>query len=145
MKNKASKDTIQAWIHLHRAQQRLLDKVELALKQAKQPPLSWYDTLFELSKEKKTGLRQYEISQKVLLNKHNLSRLLDRLEKQNLVRRQECQEDARGNVIMITDAGIETLKQMWPIYHQVIEQHFAAQLTPKDISDLTTILSKISP
>ncbi len=143
MKNKASKDTIQAWIHLHRAQQVLLEKVESALKQAKQPPLSWYDTLFELSKEKKSGLRQYEISQKVLLNKHNLSRLLDRLEKQNLVKRHECSEDGRGNTIIITDTGIETLKQMWPVYNQAIEQHFAAQLTPNDIEGLSEILSKI--
>ena len=42
------------------------------------------------------GLRQFEIGAAVLLSKYNVSRLLDRLEKEKLLERYVCEEDGRG-------------------------------------------------
>ena len=136
-------DVIQAWIQLHRAHRQLLDKVETTLKNNGLPSLDWYDVLLELQREKNRGLRQYEIGEKVLLNKHNLSRLLDRLEQGGLVGRHACAEDGRGNLIKITTDGIKLLKQMWPVYSQVIQESFSARLDPKDTVELSRILAKL--
>ena len=97
-----SEETISAWIQLHKSQRMLLEKVEGTLKKDGLPPLDWYDVLLELSREGDSGLRQYQIGDRMLLEKHNLSRLIDRLEKNRLVRRRECIEDGRGNRIEIT-------------------------------------------
>ncbi len=142
--NKApTKETMEGWIQLHRSHRYLLERVESALKSEGLPPLDWYDVLLELKRVKKTGLRQYEISGKVLLNKHNLSRLIDRLEKNGLVQRNACPEDGRGNLIKITSAGEKVLKQAWPVYSHVIEESFGTILKSDEIVELTRVLSLV--
>ena len=143
MNEKRAKKAETAWVLLLRSQQMLVNAVETKLKNAGLPPLSWYDVLLELDREPGVALRQYEIGERVLLNKHNLSRLIDRLESQALVKRGSCDTDGRGNVIKITEKGIKTRKEMWPVYEQAIQELVAAPLTTKQIDDLTHIISAL--
>lgn len=138
-----TEESISAWIQLHRAHRMLLDKVENSLKLNELPPLDWYDVLLELHREGSRGLRQYEIGERVLLNKHNLSRLIDRLEKNRLVRRHVCKEDGRGNRIKITADGSRLLKQVWPVYSQSIQEHFGSKLSTEDCVEMSRILGRV--
>ncbi|MBL1278103.1 MAG: MarR family transcriptional regulator [Ectothiorhodospiraceae bacterium] len=138
-----TKEATQAWIQLHRAHRLLLARVEETLKTNNLPPLVWYDVLFELSQVKEDGLRQYEIGEKILLYKHNLSRLLDRLEKKHFVKRYTSAEDARGNRIIITSAGIKLMNQIWPIYRDSIRENFAGKLSVNEFSELNKFLCSI--
>ncbi|MGZ2382906.1 DNA-binding MarR family transcriptional regulator [Rhizobium brockwellii] len=72
------------------------------------PPLAWYDVLWELARSQDGMLRPYEIEERTLLAQYNLSRLIDRLEKESLVRREAFAEDGRGRWVVITDAGRKT-------------------------------------
>ncbi|MDH5326046.1 MAG: MarR family transcriptional regulator [Gammaproteobacteria bacterium] len=135
--------TMSAWIELHRANRVLLDAVEKALKQKQLPPLDWYDVLLELSRDSHNGLRQYEIGAKVLLNKHNLSRLLDRLEAKDLLSRQACEEDGRGNRVKITHKGEQTIQAMWPVYSGVMQSLFGDKLGYEELQQLAQMLRKI--
>ncbi|MCF6289285.1 MAG: MarR family winged helix-turn-helix transcriptional regulator [Proteobacteria bacterium] len=143
MKKEPTKETIRAWIQLHRAHRLLLEKVENSLKLEGLPPLGWYDVLLELYREKSLGLRQYEIGEKILLNKHNLSRLIDRLENKQLVERHMCTEDGRGNLVKITNKGKKVLKQVWPVYGQSIKENFGAKLNSTELIELSRILSQV--
>lgn len=143
MNKEPTKETIQAWIHLHRTHRLLLEQVEKSLKSKGLPPLDWYDVLLELHREKSTGLRQYEIGEKILLNKYNLSRLIDRLEKNQLVGRHACVEDGRGNRIKITNKGEKMLKQVWPVYAQSMQEGFGVKLSSNEFIELSHILSKV--
>ncbi len=143
MSRKPSRQTRQAWIDLHRAHRLLLERVESALKQAGLPPLDWYDVLLELRRDDESGLRQYQLGERVLLSKHNLSRLIDRLEKNGLVRREACAEDGRGNLIRITAAGERTLEGMWPVYGDAIESTFGARLARDEAVELSRVLAKV--
>ncbi len=138
-----TKETVQAWIHLHRTHRLLLERVENSLKNKGFPPLDWYDVLLELHREKSAGLRQYEIGEKILLNKHNLSRLIDRLEKNQLVGRHACAEDGRSNRIKITNKGEKMLKKVWPVYAQSIQECFGVKLKSGEFTELSRILSKV--
>ena len=143
MSNEPTKKTIQAWIQLHRTHRLLLEIVENSLKSKGLPLLDWYDVLLELHREKSAGLRQYEIGEKVLLNKHNLSRLIDRLEKNRLVGRHACAEDGRGNLIKITEKGEKLIKQVWPVYGQSIQESFVTKLKSSEFIELSRVLSKV--
>lgn len=143
MSNEPTTETIQAWIKLHRAHRRLLEDVEQSLKSGGLPPLDWYDVLLELHREKIRGLRQFQIGEKILLNKHNLSRLIDRLEKHQLLGRHACTEDGRGNRIKITAKGEQMLKQVWPVYGQAIEKDFGSKLNGGELLELSRLLSKL--
>ena len=143
MENKITEEALEAWVLLHRTQRLLLENVEKNLKKEGLSPLAWYDVLLELRREKKTGLRQYEIGNKILLNKYNLSRLIDRLEKNNLIERHPCIEDGRGNRITITDEGEEILKNSWPTYSFSIKQNFENKLEHHELIELSRILNKL--
>lgn len=143
MKKVPSPQTETAWVLLIRAQQVLLGYVEAALKEASMPPLSWYDVLLELSRNPRAGLRQYEIGERVLLNKHNLSRLIDRLEGDGLVKRQACDIDGRGNIVKITTKGAKLRQDMWPVYANTIQELIADTLTDTQVRSLTDIMNAL--
>lgn len=143
MKSIPTKQTETAWVLLVRTQQVLLEKVESVLKQSGLPSLPWYDVLLELSRNPTVGLRQYEIGERVLLNKHNLSRLIDRLEREKLVMRQACNEDGRGNVIKITKKGLRLKEDMWEIYAQAIQEMIGDNLSTEQTRSLADILKTL--
>lgn len=144
MSKSPGEETIRAWIQLHKSQRMLLEKVELSLKNSGLPPLEWYDVLLELNRESDSGLRQYEIGERILLSKHNLSRLIDRLEKNQLVCRHACVEDGRGNRIRITEEGKKLLERVWPVYREALQENFGDKLTPADMTELARLLGKVS-
>ena len=143
MKTVPSQQTETAWVLLIRVQQVLLGQVEAALKDVGMPPLSWYDVLLELSRNPSAGLRQYEIGERVLLNKHNLSRLIDRLESDGLVKRQACDIDGRGNIVKITGKGAQLKQEMWPVYAKTIQELIAEPLTATQMRSLTDIMNAL--
>jgi DNA-binding MarR family transcriptional regulator len=111
------------------------------LKEAGLPPLSWYDVLLELSRDPDSGLRQFEIGERVLLNKYNLSRLIDRLESNELVKRQACDMDGRGNIVKITKKGMQLKQAMWPVYAKTIQALVGEPLTTTQLRSLTEIVN----
>jgi DNA-binding MarR family transcriptional regulator len=107
------------------------------------PPLAWYDVLLELERAGKPGLRPFELQDALLLAQYNLSRLLDRLERRTYVERRECQQDGRGQVAVITEAGRDVRKRMWPIYATAIKAAFADHLNARQITSLDSILGAL--
>lgn len=138
-----SKTAVRAWAGLVRVETRVLARVQDALKAAGLPPIGWYDVLLELHGERDAGLRQYEIGERVLLTKHNLSRLIDRLEREGLVGRTVCPEDGRGQIVHITDAGLDLLRRMWPVYGAVIREEIEARLSASELSTLLRVLDRL--
>lgn len=143
MSQDLAESVITAWARLIRAQQALLERVEADLKAAGLPPLAWYDVLLELYRAEGGQLRQFEIGDRVLLSKYNLSRLLDRLEQEKLVRRHTCKEDRRGANVAITAQGRTMLKKMWPVYERGIEQYFARHLSTQEIAQLADLMGRL--
>jgi DNA-binding MarR family transcriptional regulator len=143
MPNKLPEPVVTAWARLIRAQQVLLERVEADLKAAALPPLAWYDVLLELYRAEGGQLRQFEIGDRVLLSKYNISRLLDRLEQEKLVRRQTCKEDRRGANVAITGQGRTLMKKMWPVYERGIEQYFARHLSTQETAQLAELMGRL--
>lgn len=143
MTERVDEFAVDVWARLIRTQTELLEAVHQALKAAKLPPLSWYDVLLELERSGEQGLRQYEIGREVLLTKHNLSRLIDRMEKVGAVSRADCPEDGRGNVVFITAAGRALRRRMWPVYAGVIQSRFASRLDASELTSLGSILARL--
>lgn len=136
---------IDGWASLMRTRQYLLDLVEADLKQAGLPPLGWYDVLLELKRAPQGRLRLNEIGARMLLEKSNLTRLIDRLEREAYVIREACYADKRGAYAVITPAGRAMQKRIWPVYAESIEMHFASRLTQQEAISLLGLLRKLDP
>ncbi|KAB2845819.1 MAG: winged helix-turn-helix transcriptional regulator [Hyphomicrobiaceae bacterium] len=145
MSDKPSASAIDAWSRLVRAEQALLSRVEDDLKREGLPPLAWYDMLYELDQAPEGMLRQAAVQEHMLLAQYNLCRLVDRLEREGLVERRTCPEDARSNVLIITEAGRKLRARMWPAYGRAIEAHLGRRLSREDAERLAAILGKLLP
>lgn len=135
--------TVSAWARLFRASKLLLERAEGDLKKAGLPPLSWYDVLYEVHSAPGGSIRQFELGQRVLLPKYNLSRLLDRLANEGLVDRSPCADDKRGTMVTLTAQGRALLKRMWKIYGASIQRHFEERVPAADIEHLAATLKHL--
>ena len=132
-----------AWIGLIRTQQYLVGAVEDALSKEGLPPLPWYDVLWELDKSPEGNLRLNEIGKRVLLDKYNVTRLVQRLENEGLVRRVPCAQDGRGIFAHITPKGRKLRERMWPVYQRAVSERFFSKLGRQDISRLGRMMALI--
>jgi len=118
-----------AWAVLLTAHATLIERIEVALADAKLPPLGWYDVLWELEKTGGGRLRMHELARRVVLSRSNLTRLADRLEDAKLIGREDSLHDRRGYDCVITRAGLAMRKKMWPVYKGEIERLFSRYVT----------------
>ena len=118
-------------------------RIEAELKGAGFPPLAWYDVL--LSLKKADGRRTpREIEQEVLFEQYNLSRLLDRMEAEGLVRRIPYPGDRRRQLVEITGEGRALQRRMWSVYGPAISRHMGCKLAEGEAERLAGLLQKLT-
>jgi len=138
-----SETVVAAWIGLLRAQAFAFGEIERAVRDAGLPKLEWYDVLWEL--ERGGPLRPRDLQARLLFAQYNLSRLLDRMEAADLITRDACPEDNRGQLISITDQGRKLRRRMWLTYGPAIDAAIKGRLTEEEAGLLATLLSKLAP
>jgi DNA-binding MarR family transcriptional regulator len=134
---------VAAWVSLARAYTRTLRQAEAELNARDLPPLEWYDILLELNRAPQVGTRPKDLQDKLLLEQHNLSRLIYRMEREKLVRRLPCEEDRRGQLITITREGRALQKKMWPIYRDALIKSLGSRLQDDELEMLARQLLKV--
>jgi DNA-binding MarR family transcriptional regulator len=144
MSKQPSEAVIDAWMALMRAQQTALLKIERAFRDAKLPPHAWYDVLWELDRAGEAGLRPFEIERQMLIAQSNISRLIDRLVEQGFVERRPCEEDGRGQHVVITPAGREMRKRMWPVYARAISEAAGHHFSEREATTLANLLTRLA-
>ncbi len=144
MSRNPSEAVTRAWIRLNRARDRLLDAIEQDLEAGGCPPLAWYDVLLELTRAEAGRLRPFEIEKKTLLAQYNLSRLLDRLQKEGLVAREPCDDDGRGQWVVITEKGRAAQARSWKVYARSIQKHVGERLDDKAAAALADLLGRLT-
>lgn len=92
-----------AWEALFRAQVSVMRQFEMARDFAPLRAVE-YDVLFNLARLGGRA-RQGELNQTLLITQPSLSRMIDRLSGQGYLRRQHCDSDGRGVVVVLTDEG----------------------------------------
>ena len=132
-----------AWVRLIRAEREVVGRIEAEMKRADFPCLSWYDVLLELKKTEDGRLSPREIEHKVLFEQYNLSRLLDRMEAEGLVRRIPYPGDRRRQLVEITEEGRALQKRMWGVYGPAIDRYIGHKLTEDEAAQLGNLLLKL--
>ena len=145
MSTKLTPTVIEAWAGLVRTKKAVSDKIEERLKGAGLPPLDWYHVLHEVDRSPKGMMRQSGVQNRTQLAQYNLCRLVDRLEREGLVERHQCQVDGRNNVVVITAKGRALRRAMWPVYAAAIEEQFGARLSQTEAEQLLQLLTKVVP
>ena len=133
------------WRTFLRAHATIVRSLEAELLAEHDLPLASYDVLVQLSESPDSRLRMTELADRVLLSRSGLTRLADRLEREGLLIRQPCPEDARGTLAVLTDAGLARLREAWPTHLRGVEQHVTGRLSPDEVVQLGALLGKLVP
>src|SRR5215471_5253578 len=118
-----------AWARFFVTSALILEDVEAALKEAKLPPLAWYDLLWILVNAEGGRMRMHDLAGRVVLSRYNVTRLADRMEKEGLITRERCEEDRRGAFCVLTAQGRALRRRMWPVYKGQIDASFGEHIT----------------
>ncbi|MBI1877180.1 MAG: MarR family transcriptional regulator, partial [Chloroflexi bacterium] len=105
-----------AWRGFIKSHATLIAAIDRQLVEANCLPLHWYDVLIELVEAPEQRLRMHELATRVVLSRSGLTRLIDRLEQEGLLRREPDSTDRRGAFAILTERGREALQQSWPVY-----------------------------
>ncbi|HEX6700065.1 MAG TPA: MarR family winged helix-turn-helix transcriptional regulator [Gaiellaceae bacterium] len=129
-----------AWTGFLRAHSRITKALDRELAAAHDLPLSEYDVLAQLALRDDGRLRMSDLAEAIVLSPSGLTRLVDRLARRGLLRRERCDADSRVVYATITAAGLEKLVEATPTHLDGIRRLFWAHLTDEQSEELASIV-----
>lgn len=88
------------------------------------------------------GCSQVDLSRALIVNRSNVTGLVDRLEARGLLQRLETPGDRRAYRVVLTESGRHLVQEMLPAYHRGAEEIWN-QLPLKRVQQLTEDLQSI--
>lgn len=134
-----------AWRGFLRAHAELSRELDAELTAAHELPLSSYDVLVTLRSADGRRLRMADLADRALLSRSGMTRLVDRLAKQGLLRREHCPDDARGCFAVLTEAGESLLEPARRTHLDGVRARFLAHCEPADLERLATLWERVAP
>ena len=134
---------LDAWRGFLRTHSTLLRELDDELTRQHGLPVSSYDVLVQLDEAPEGRLRMSALADAVLLSRSGLSRLVTRLESQDLIERLECANDARGSYAAITDAGRDRLNEARVTHRAGVRARFLDHLSERELRQLSKAWSRL--
>jgi DNA-binding MarR family transcriptional regulator len=107
--------------------------------------LEEFDVLIHLTPSGTLPLHELTASMVVAdaLSRSGITRLLDRMERDGLIRRTTSKQDRRRFDVTLTPTGRRRFEQVWPGHAEGVARYFAGPLAHHDIVELGKILADL--
>ena len=109
--------------------------------------LEQFDVLIHLAGAPSGTLPLHELTASMVvgeaLSRSGITRLLDRMERDELITRTTSTTDRRRVDVSLTPQGRQRFGQIWPSHADGIERYFAQHLTSGDTAELARILDTL--
>jgi len=132
-----------AWRGLLRAHAGLVKTLDAELEQVHNLPLSSFEVLLALDAAPGRRMRMCDLAQTVLLSRSGMTRLVDRLERDRLVERDSCAQDARGSFAVLTQDGRAKLADALVTHVDGVRRHFVAHFSRAELETLGELLGRL--
>ena len=133
----------QAWRHFVEAHGYVVALMADDLETERRLPIAWYQVLLLLNETPERRMAMSELNELVTLSQPGVSRLVDRMERAGLVRRERSNEDRRSVTAAITADGMEELAKAAPIHRDGILRWFSDSLSDREAAVLARALGRI--
>jgi DNA-binding MarR family transcriptional regulator len=90
----------------------------------------------------KDGISQKELSEISIKDQTTVTRILDKLERKGLIKRQTSPDDRRSFLIFLTDTGRSLENKLVPIAYEVLDEALQG-LSEEEIKQMKLLLNKI--
>lgn len=135
---------LRAWRAFLFAQAAVLRELEADLLAEQHISLAEYDALVQLAIPDDRRLRMSELADRLVISRSGVTRLVDRLEGQGLVARSQCTPDGRGAYAVLTQAGLERLRNAVPSHLRHVEQHFLSLIETDDLDAIERAMTTVA-
>ena len=136
---------LRAWRGLLRAHACLARRLDAELDQAHGLPMTSYEVLHHLDEALGGRMRMRDLAEHAQLSRSGLTRLVDRLEREELLERCSCEHDARGSYACLTERGRERLEDARVTQLAVVREHFFSRFSELELSLLAGMCERIAP
>jgi DNA-binding MarR family transcriptional regulator len=132
-----------AWRSLLHAHASLMRELATDLAMKTRLPLGDFDVLAQLALAG-GDLRMTELAAKAFSSRSAMTRRVDRLVEEGLVRRTSTDADGRGVVIAVTETGMARLAEAMPVHLEGVSKLFLERLDDRELAVLEHALDKVS-
>jgi DNA-binding MarR family transcriptional regulator len=136
-------DELRAWGGFLTTHARLVRELDDELRAAHDMPLGTFDVLVNLAAAPEGRLRMRDLADAVVLSRSGLTRLVDRLVKEGLVKRERCGDDARGAWAVLTPEGRHALDEARPTHIDGVRRRFLSSLDQREQGRLGDLWDKL--
>ena len=102
-----------------------------------------YDVLSNLSETEGHRWRVSDLAARMLWSRSRLSHHLTRMQQRGLVTREDCPEDGRGAVVVLTDGGLRAIQAAAPDHVASVRRHFIDLLSADQVAALGDIADTV--
>lgn len=102
-----------------------------------------YEVLLYLAQAEERKLPMSSLSERTMLTRSGITRLVDGLVSQDLIERVSCESDARVSYARLTDTGYVKLRDAGCTHVAGIERLFLAHFSPAELEQLAGLLSRL--
>lgn len=136
---------LRAWRGLLRAHASLAKRLESRLEREHGLQLSSYEVLQHLVEAPGGRMRMCDLAEQSRLSRSGLTRLVDRLEREELLGRCTCEHDARGAYACLTERGQERLDAARGTHRAVVREHFLSHFSERELCILGEMWDRVAP
>lgn len=133
---------VDAWEALFRAQVAVLRDVSAEFPTG-QLAIVEYDLLFNLSRLPGHRARPRDLHQHLLLSQPSVSRLIDRMADRGYVTKTPDEDDGRGIVVTLTEAGFAAFRRAAPVHAASIVRRFGDALDDEELQTLIRLCDRL--
>lgn len=138
-----SEQALAAWVGLLRGHASLTRALNAQLVAEHGLTINDYEVLLQLARAPERRLRGVDLAESVLLTQSGITRLLDGLEQAGYVERAECLSDRRVVYAVLTDAGLEKLREAAGTHLAGIQAQFAERFSDDELVTLHELLGRL--
>jgi len=134
-----------AWRAFARALVTVPRALDADLERAQNMSLGEYMVLMNLSEACDRSLRMSEIAARGGLSPSRISRVVESLVAEGLVRRDRSAKDGRVQIAVLTDAGFARLRAVYPIHLASVRRNVVDHLDGVDLDALARAAARFAP
>jgi DNA-binding MarR family transcriptional regulator len=102
-----------------------------------------YEVLLVLAQHPERRLPMSALAETTMLTRSGITRLVDGLVRDGLIKRVSCSQDARVSYAELTDTGYETLRRAGRSHVASIQRLFLSHFSPREIAQLAELLGRL--
>lgn len=101
------------------------------------------DVLIRLARSPDHRLRMSDLAAQIAMSASGLTRLVDRLERNELVRREICPSDRRGSFAVATELGLDRIAEGLGDHLREIDRSYTGLFEPSELEALMDALRRV--